>query len=115
MIGKAASAAPVLRTCVICRKVQPRGKLLRVCLEGERVRTDADNRGAGRGAYICKTIECLSSTRLKRKAFSRAFRQNLAERRFDDFFVEISDLLQVLKGNEALDNNKSKLNDKRNN
>ncbi len=115
MNEKSGSASPVLRTCIGCRHVQPREKLLRISLKRGRVSLDPNNRAEGRGAYICKTLECLLSLRAKKKAFSRAFKQSVADQGLEDFFLELSDVLHDLKVDEAIDDNKSNLNDKRHN
>ncbi len=50
------------RTCIVCRQKRPKWELVRI------VRTpqgalEIDNRGkkAGRGAYLCRTVDCLES------------------------------------------------------
>jgi predicted RNA-binding protein YlxR (DUF448 family) len=37
---------------------------------------DTTGKKAGRGAYVCPSVECLSNA-LKRKSFDRAFRQTV--------------------------------------
>ena len=48
------------RTCIGCRRVRPKGELVRLVRGGEgRVIVDSPGMGAGRGAYACPTVECL--------------------------------------------------------
>lgn len=61
-----------LRMCVGCRQMRPKKELLRIVRtpEGE-VKADRTGRAAGRGAYICKNIECLEKAK-KIRALERA-------------------------------------------
>jgi len=49
-----------LRTCIGCRHVQPKGLLLRLVRASDgRVVVDERGRAQGRGAYVCRTAECM--------------------------------------------------------
>ncbi|HEY8389812.1 MAG TPA: YlxR family protein [Clostridia bacterium] len=65
------------RTCVACRKQQPKKELLRVVKtpEGD-VKLDFTGRAHGRGAYICNNDVCIE-TAVKKKAFNREFKINI--------------------------------------
>jgi predicted RNA-binding protein YlxR (DUF448 family) len=62
------------RTCVGCRKEEGKRGLLRVVRspEGE-VRIDPGGKAPGRGAYLCRNIECLRAAK-KRDALSKALK-----------------------------------------
>lgn len=47
------------RTCVACRKVKAKQELIRVVriFDGS-VEVDTSGKKAGRGAYLCRTLEC---------------------------------------------------------
>ena len=53
-----------LRTCVGCRQVRPKRELVRVVRtpQGE-VELDPTGKRAGRGAYLCPSVECLEKAR----------------------------------------------------
>lgn len=62
-----------MRMCTACREMKPKRELVRIVktTEGE-IKTDPTGKLNGRGAYICKSNECLSKAR-KSNALSRAF------------------------------------------
>ena len=61
------------RQCVGCRVMKDKRELLRVVKspEGE-ISLDFTGKKAGRGAYVCRSIDCLRTAR-KRKALERSF------------------------------------------
>ena len=62
-----------MRMCVGCREMKPKRELLRVVRspEGE-ISIDVTGRKPGRGAYVCRSAECLR-TAIKQKQLERAF------------------------------------------
>ena len=62
-----------LRKCSGCGEMKPKGELVRVVRspEGE-LSMDLTGRKAGRGAYVCRNIDCLRVAR-KAKRLERAF------------------------------------------
>ena len=47
------------RTCVACRKVKAKRELIRlVRISNGNVEVDTSGKKAGRGAYLCPTLEC---------------------------------------------------------
>jgi predicted RNA-binding protein YlxR (DUF448 family) len=63
-----------LRTCLGCRRVRPRGELVRLARGADGVaRVDALGRAGGRGAYVCATAEC-ARLALTRARLGHAFR-----------------------------------------
>ena len=62
-----------LRKCTGCGEMKPKKELVRVVRspEGE-LSMDLTGRKAGRGAYVCRNIDCLRTAR-KRKALERSF------------------------------------------
>ena len=59
--------------CTACRQMKPKNELLRIVKtpEGD-IKLDPTGKLNGRGAYICKSAECLKKAR-KTGALSRAF------------------------------------------
>ncbi len=66
-----------LRQCVGCREMKEKNQLIRAVRspEGE-VTLDFRGKKPGRGAYLCKNMECLKRAR-KSRALERAFSQPL--------------------------------------
>lgn len=62
-----------MRMCSGCGEMKPKKELVRVVKspEGE-ISLDLTGRKAGRGAYVCKSAECLKKAR-KARRFERAF------------------------------------------
>ena len=60
-----------MRTCIGCNEIKPKRELVRVVKtkEGE-ISLDLTGRKSGRGAYICRDIECLKKAR-KAPQFSK--------------------------------------------
>lgn len=65
------------RTCLGCRGVYERSRLMRVAIVRGRPVPDPENRTGGRGAYICCNHDCLDLAFRKKGAFSRALRQRI--------------------------------------
>lgn len=63
------------RQCVACRTLAPRDGMIRVARtpDGE-VALDEGHRKPGRGAYVCRTPECVKQA-AKRGALQRALRR----------------------------------------
>ena len=62
-----------LRMCVACRKMQPQHELIRfVCSDGVS-ELDIDKKKFGRGAYICRSEECIKKA-AKKNVLSRHFK-----------------------------------------
>lgn len=71
-----------MRMCVGCREMKPKSSLLRVVKpqEGE-ARIDFSGKAAGRGAYVCGSIECLRRAQ-KTRALERALDAKIGEEVF---------------------------------
>ena len=68
-----------MRMCTGCNEMKPKKELIRVLRtpEGE-ILIDSTNKKAGRGAYICKNIDCFKKSR-KSKRMERAFDCSIPE------------------------------------
>lgn len=68
-----------MRMCVGCREMKPKKELLRVVRSPEgAVSIDMTGRKPGRGAYVCRSAECLKRA-IKQKQLERAFECPLGE------------------------------------
>jgi len=94
------------RTCLGCRSVLPKTKLLRVALVDDCPRVDIKNRAGGRGAYICLKTECLSAVRKKKGAFARALKKNLSAHEVNELFDEITYILNANPDSGFMDGGK---------
>ena len=65
------------RTCVACRRPQPKRTLIRLVRVGDgRAEIDATGKKSGRGAYLCRYGECWE-VGLTRRALDRALKTEL--------------------------------------
>ena len=62
-----------MRQCLGCREMKPKRELIRVVRspEGE-IGLDFKGKAAGRGAYICPSVDCLKKA-VKARALEKAF------------------------------------------
>ena len=56
---------PVMRLCIACRKTYDRKNLLKITRDHKH--GIMFQKGMGRSAYICKSIECYSDSKIKKK------------------------------------------------
>lgn len=57
-----------MRMCVACRQMHPQNELIRIVrdIESGAAVIDKDKKLFGRGAYICRNIECIRKAEKKR-------------------------------------------------
>ena len=67
------------RMCLVCGEMKPKRELIRVVKskEGD-ISLDLTGKKSGRGAYICKSVECFEKARKARK-FERSFSCMISE------------------------------------
>lgn len=70
------------RMCVACRSMRDKRDLLRVVHQQDQVVIDETGKMDGRGAYICKSSECIKKA-IKLKSFNRAFQCNIPHQFYD--------------------------------
>ena len=79
-----------LRMCVGCREMKEKRSLLRVHKppEGE-VKIDTTGKAPGRGAYVCKNVDCAKKAK-KTRALQRALETDIGDAVFDQLlsFIE---------------------------
>lgn len=73
-----------MRMCVACRQMRPKAELIRIVKtpDGE-VTPFAGNKVNGRGAYLCRDINCISKAE-KSGALSRALGADIGEAVYGD-------------------------------
>lgn len=78
-----------LRRCTGCNEAKPKKDLVRVVRtpEGE-VLLDPTGKKNGRGAYICKNIDCFQKAR-RAKRFERAFECTVSDEVYDAIAKEL--------------------------
>ena len=78
-----------MRMCLGCGEMKPKRELIRVVKskEGD-ISLDLTGKKSGRGAYICKSVECFEKARKARK-FERSFSCMISEDIYDSMEGEL--------------------------
>lgn len=80
-----------MRMCLGCGEMKPKRELIRVVKskEGD-ISLDLTGKKSGRGAYICKSVECFEKARKARK-FERSFSCMISEDIYNSMEGELRD------------------------
>lgn len=65
------------RMCMACRDKKPKRELIRIVKNENDFSIDYSGRMNGRGAYICKTKQCIDQC-IKQKSLHKTFKTNVA-------------------------------------
>ncbi len=80
-----------MRMCVGCREMFPKKELMRVVKSPENVISfDRVGKAPGRGAYICRQVECLNKA-MKIKALERQLECQISKEVFDQLANELAE------------------------
>lgn len=81
-----------LRQCVGCGEMKSKKEMLRVLktTEGSIV-LDVTGKKNGRGAYLCKSAECLSKAR-KNKGLERSFKMSIPDEVYENLEKEFREI-----------------------
>lgn len=78
-----------MRQCVGCREMKPKRELIRVAHSQDgAVTLDAGGKAPGRGAYVCRSVECLKAA-IKSRALERAFGTAIPQDVYDGLLAEM--------------------------
>ena len=80
-----------MRMCLGCGEMKPKMELIRVVksTEGD-ISLDFKGKAAGRGAYICRSTECLEKAR-KARRFEKSFSCRIEESVYEVMLSELSE------------------------
>lgn len=90
-----------MRKCTGCREMKPKMELIRVVkapdvvneageiIEKGEISLDLTSKKSGRGAYICRSIECFNAAR-KARSFERAFSCQIPSEVYDSMEEELT-------------------------
>lgn len=80
-----------LRMCSGCGEMKPKRELVRVVKSPEdEVSLDLTGRKNGRGAYICRSVECLKKARKSRR-LERSFEKAIPDEVYESLERELSE------------------------
>ena len=67
---------------------KPQSDLIRIVTDGKTALADCEGNMPGRGAYICKSEECLKKA-IKKKSIQRAFKGAVSTETLENMFMEL--------------------------
>lgn len=78
------------RMCLGCQEMKPKKELIRVVKspDGE-ISIDLKGKAPGRGAYICRSSECLEKA-IKAKRFEKSFEMKIDDQIYDKLRSELN-------------------------
>ena len=80
-----------MRQCVGCGEMKEKRDLMRVLKTPEQTfGLDATGRKNGRGAYVCKSLDCLKMAR-KNRGLERSFRMSIPDEVYDSLEKEFGE------------------------
>lgn len=80
-----------LRMCLGCQEIKPKKELIRVVrtAEEDEIKIDLKGKVSGRGAYICRSLECLEKA-YKAKRLAKALEKEIDPSIYDELRKEIN-------------------------
>lgn len=83
-----------MRMCLGCREMKPKKELIRIVMNKDgQISLDLTGKLAGRGAYICKSVACVSKLR-KSHGIERNFNCQVPQNLYDGIEKELSQIEQ---------------------
>lgn len=79
-----------MRQCLGCRQMYPKRELIRVVRapDGGSIALDFKGKAPGRGAYVCRSAECLQKAK-KSRALERAFSAAVPDEVYDALLAQM--------------------------
>ena len=83
-----------MRKCVGCGEMKPKKELMRILRtqDGEFM-TDTTGKKNGRGAYICRSLDCFKSA-VKSRGLERSFKQEIPQDVYDRLEKEMGEIAE---------------------
>ncbi len=81
-----------MRKCVGCGEMKPKKELMRILrIEDGSFAVDADGKKNGRGAYICRSVDCFRKA-VKSRGLERSFKQEIPQDVYDRLEKEMGEI-----------------------
>ncbi len=81
-----------MRKCCGCMQSKPKSELIRICGGAGKAFIDMEDKGSGRGAYLCKDEKCLEAAQ-KKRGIQRSLRCDVKPDVLEKLFEEARKLL----------------------
>jgi uncharacterized protein len=80
-----------LRMCLCCQEMKPKKELIRIVRNKENeISVDFVGKKPGRGAYICKSVECFEKAR-KGRRLEKAYEASISEEIYNTLRKQLED------------------------
>lgn len=80
-----------LRMCLGCQQMKPKKELIRIVRDKEgNTSVDFTGKKSGRGAYICRNLECFENA-IKGRRFEKAFEMKIDDEIFDSLKQQLEE------------------------
>ena len=80
-----------MRMCAGCGQHKPKAELMRVVRDSEgNISLDLTGKKNGRGAYLCKSLDCLKKAR-KNRGLERSFQMSIPDEVYDSLEKEFGE------------------------
>ena len=81
-----------MRQCVGCGSMKPKKEMMRVLKTAEEgIILDTTGKKNGRGAYLCRNMDCLKSAR-KNRGIERSFKMSIPNEVYDNLEKEFGEV-----------------------
>ena len=78
-----------MRKCTGCGELKPKKDLVRVIKDGNlEVKMDLTGKLNGRGAYVCRSMDCINKA-IKTKAIERSLQTQISQEVYDKLKAEL--------------------------
>lgn len=84
-----------MRTCIACKEKRPKKELIRIVYnETEGLTYDLTGKKNGRGAYICRSLQCVD--KLKKETLRSALKQPIDNESFNQLIAALRKEIQPM-------------------
>ncbi len=77
-----------IRKCIACNEHKLKNELIRIVKDKDDISVDFTGKKNGRGAYICKDINCFNIAK-KKKILNAIFKSKIEDEIYDELIKEI--------------------------
>ncbi len=82
-----------LRSCIVCREQKAKADLIRIVRSSDgAISLDKTGAKSGRGAYVCKSKECID-TLVKKNVLNRVYKEQIPKTAYDALYEQLKESL----------------------
>ena len=80
------------RQCIGCRQVKNKNDLVRIVKNDELIEVDLSGKKNGRGAYICRSKDCLAKA-YKSKGLEKSFKAAISQKVYSELEESLDEII----------------------